>query len=173
MKLFRGDITEVKADAIVNAANNYLMAGGGVCGAIFAKAGEELDKACEEIGYCETGNAVTTKAYNLPAKYIIHAVGPIWQGGDMDEADLLRKAYYHSIHQARLHGCQSIAFPLISAGIYGFPVEKAIDIAIDTIKDWEYGLDVTLVIYDTETMKLAEKIFTKFTLAAKGIAYDE
>lgn len=167
MKLVRGDITEIKADAIVNAANNYLMRGGGVCGAIFAKAGEQLDVACEEIGYCETGEAKVTLGYELSAEYIIHAVGPIWQGGDMGEEELLKSCYDDSLYLAKVHGCKSVAFPLISAGIYGYPVKEAIRVAIETIMDNEGDLDVTLVLYDIPTMKLAEEVMTEIMLERK------
>ena len=119
-------ITDIEADVIVNAANGALMQGGGVCGAIFRAAGEaELTRACREIGYCDTGKAVVTPAFRLPAKYIIHAVGPRWRGGHEGEPNRLYEAYTNSLELAMQLNCHSIAFPLISAGIYGYPMKPA------------------------------------------------
>ena len=119
-------ITELDTDAIVNAANEGLKAGGGVCGAIFAAAGRAgLQKACDAIGRCDTGSAVITPGFDLKAKYIIHAVGPIWSGGKRGEPELLYGAYFHALTLAAENGCRSVGFPLISAGIYGYPVDKA------------------------------------------------
>lgn len=119
------DITELDTDAIVNAANSQLLEGGGVCGAIFSKAGSaELTEACSEIEECETGNAVITPGFDLPAEYVIHAVGPIWYGGDEGEAELLYGAYKNSLILAKDNDCHSIGFPLISSGIYGYPMMK-------------------------------------------------
>ena len=119
-------ITRVAADAIVNAANDGLWAGGGVCGVIFEDAGyDELTEACDKIGGCKTGSAVITPGFKLPAKYIIHAVGPVWCGGDNNEPQLLYSAYEKSLMLAKENDCRSIAFPLISAGIFGYPVNQA------------------------------------------------
>ena len=130
-------ITDVDADAIVNAANNRLLAGGGVCGAIFRAAGyEQLQAACNAIGHCDTGSAVITPGFNVKARYIIHAVGPRWAGGNHDEPQLLYSAYRSSLELAVENGCTSIAFPLISAGIFGYPVEQAWQRAIQACTDF-------------------------------------
>jgi len=128
------DITTLDVDAIVNAANAELRPGGGVCGAIHRAAGPELAGACAEIGGCPTGEARITPGFNLSAKYVIHAVGPIWQGGDAGEAGLLAGAYRTALALARAHECRSIAFPAISTGIYGYPLEEATRIAVETVR---------------------------------------
>lgn len=149
--LVRGDISRVKADAIVNAANNGLRQGSGVCGAIFAAAGEEeLRRACKEIGHCDTGKSVLTPAFRLNARYIIHTVGPVWVDGAQGEEQLLRSAYESALTLAAEHGCESIAFPLISAGVYGYPREAALQIALESFERFLDGqdMDISLVIYD-------------------------
>ena len=136
IKLEFGDITKSKDDAIVNAANEDLYAGGGVCGAIFAAAGyDELSKACDEIGYCPTGKAVITKGFKLPAKYIIHAVGPVYFNDDVS-TPLLKSAYQSSLEVASSHQLHSISFPAISAGIYGYPFKKAAKVALSAVKEY-------------------------------------
>ena len=149
--IIRDDITGLQTDAIVNAANNRLHAGGGVCGAIFTAAGAaELQKACDKIGYCETGEAVITKGFNLKAKYIIHTVGPIYGENPKEEEKQLYSCYKKSLELAKEHGIESIAFPLISSGIYGYPKADALNIATKAIKDFllENEMQVYLVIYD-------------------------
>lgn len=149
-KITYGDVTDMKTDAIVNATNSRLEAGGGVCGMIFKKAGNrELQKACDNIGYCPTGQAVITNGYKLKAKYIIHTVGPIYLDGKHDEAKLLAKAYHNTLLLAKQYGCHSIAFPLISSGIYGYPYDEALEIAKTTINEFliENDLNVYLVLY--------------------------
>ena len=137
LSLIRCDITTLQVDAIVNAANSALAPGGGVCGAIFKAAGyQELDAACKAIGGCSTGQAVITGGFALPAKYVIHTVGPIWHGGDRNEPQLLRDCYLNSLKLAAARGCQSIAFPLISSGIYGYPKKEAFKIAIAAIEEF-------------------------------------
>ncbi len=128
-----GDITTLSVDAIVNAANSALQRGGGVCGAIFRAAGPELDAACAALGGCETGSAKITPGYDLKAGHIIHAVGPVWHGGDAGEDDQLASCYRTSLALAAEHGLRSIAFPAISTGIYGFPAERAAQIAVGTV----------------------------------------
>jgi len=129
------DITGLDLDAIVNAANESLAPGGGVCGAIHRAAGPELARACAAIGHCPTGDARITPGFELPAEYVIHAVGPRWHGGDAGEAELLESAYRAALRVAGEHGVRSIAFPAISTGIYGYPLEPATRIAVSTVRD--------------------------------------
>ena len=167
LHIIRGDITRVRADAVVNAANQYLSPGGGVCGAIFAAAGrEDLEKACLKIGHCPTGRAVATPAFRLPAKYLIHAVGPVWQGGYREEEKLLRGAYLTSLELAKEHGCRSIAFPLISAGLFGYPVEAAWERAICACRDFldrhpENGPDIIFAVLDNKIIEIGEAVLQK------------
>ncbi|HKU67883.1 MAG TPA: macro domain-containing protein [Candidatus Baltobacteraceae bacterium] len=131
-----GDITALAVDAIVNAANEQLARGGGVCGAIFRAAGPQLDEACAAIGPCATGEARITPGFNARARWIVHAVGPVWRGGADGEAHLLASAYRNALELAREAGAHSIALPAISTGIYGYPREQAAQIAIHTIQEW-------------------------------------
>ncbi|NBI83266.1 RNase III inhibitor [Clostridiaceae bacterium] len=150
----RGDITKLHTDAVVNAANSALAPGGGVCGAIFAAAGyDRLDRACRAIGGCETGQAVLTDGFALPASYIIHTVGPVWHGGSHGEAQLLKSCYRSSLLLAEQHGCTSIAFPLISAGIYGYPKREALALAVEAICEFldTHEMEVTLALFEHGT----------------------
>ena len=163
LEIGRNDITKMSVDAIVNAANMKLEIGGGVCGAIFSAAGvEKLTEECNSIGSCDVGEAVITKGYDLVAKYIIHTVGPIWQGGNADEAELLRNCYINSLNLGLEYKCKSIAFPLISSGIYGYPKDQALQIAISTIGEFlmEHEMQIYLVVYDKNAIRLSEKLFT-------------
>ncbi|MEH7225637.1 macro domain-containing protein [Bacillus sp. JJ1566] len=163
LEIVRNDITQMKVDVIVNAANTELKRGGGVCGAIFQAAGaEELQAACDEIGSCAVGHAVITDAFKLPSKYIIHTPGPMWQGGSKNEAKLLQSSYYHSLELAKIYKCESIAFPLISTGIYGYPKEEALQIAVSTISSFlmEHEMLVYLVVFDKASFGVSKKLFT-------------
>lgn len=161
--IVRDNIVNLKVDAIVNAANSDLIPGAGVCGAIFLRAGmEKMMLACEQIGYCATGNAVITDGFDLPAKYVIHAVGPIYNDGKSNEESLLYDTYKNSLLLAKANNINSIAFPLISSGIYGFPKDKALSVATRAIGDFllENDMNITLVIYDKESYRLSKKVFS-------------
>lgn len=158
------DITELDTDAIVNAANMNLHEGGGVCGAIFSKAGSsELTRACSEIGRSRTGSAVITPGFNLPAKYIIHAVGPIWHGGSENEEELLYSAYTESLKLAEENGCRSIAFPLISSGIYGYPKRDAWKTAIRACRDFlkSHEIKIIFAVLSDRSKELGESVLNK------------
>lgn len=162
--IIRDDITRMETDAIVNAANNRLLEGGGVCGAIFSAAGaEELKKECDKIGYCETGDAVITKGFKLKAKYIIHTVGPVYGVNPKEEELQLYSCYEKSLKIAKKKHLNSIAFPLISSGIYGYPKAEAMKIATRAIKDFldENEMQIFLVVYDKKTFGISEKLFDR------------
>jgi O-acetyl-ADP-ribose deacetylase (regulator of RNase III) len=161
IELLQGDITKLKVDAIVNAANKSLLGGGGVDGAIHRSAGPELLEECKTLNGCETGQAKITKGYKLPAKYVIHTVGPVWNGGKYNEVELLANCYRNSLKLASKHGLASVAFPNISTGVYHFPKKDAADIAISTVRDYlskdESIEKVYFVCFDTENYGIYQK----------------
>jgi O-acetyl-ADP-ribose deacetylase (regulator of RNase III) len=157
-----GDITTLEVDAVVNAANEHLARGSGVCGAIFAAAGPRLDQACAAIGHCPTGSAVVTPAFGLPSRWVVHAVGPVYHDGRQGEPDLLASAYRDALRAAEQVGARSIAFPAISTGIYGYPPEEAAAVAIDTLRaEVAAGTtvgQVVLVAFDEATAERYERL---------------
>ncbi len=157
----RDNIVHMKTDAIVNAADSSLRPGGGVCGSIFDRAGyDKMEKACQKIGGCEVGNAVMTPGFSLPAKYVIHAVGPVWQGGSQNEEALLRACYIKSLNLAKKHWLKSIAFPLISSGSCSYPKEEALQVAITAISSFllKHDMTVYIVVYDEDAFCLSKKL---------------
>ena len=161
-KSIKGNIVEINVDIIVNAANNSLLGGGGVDGAIHAAAGSDLLNECKTIGGCPTGEARITKAYNLPAKYVIHTVGPIWNKGSKNEAELLAKCYWECLLLAKENGGKTISFPNISTGAYGFPKIEAAHIALETVvkffKEVDDSLDVVFVCFDNINYKIYQEL---------------
>jgi len=160
--IIRDDITRLETDAIVNAANSRLLAGGGVCGAIFSAAGvDDLQEACNKIGHCNVGEAVITKGFNLKAKYVIHTVGPVYGEDPVNEEYQLYSCYKNSLELAKVKKLESIAFPVISSGIYGYPKTEAIKIATTAIRDFlsSNEMEVYLVVYDRSAFEISEKLF--------------
>lgn len=161
--VIKGDITKVRADAIVNAANSSLLGGGGVDGAIHRAGGSEILEACRTIiarqGGCKIGEAVITTAGRLPAKYVIHTVGPVWNGGLNNEKEKLKNCYFNSLNMAVKNNCGSIAFPNISTGVYGYPKEEAAAIAVRTVREFLVNhspLDVIFVSFDDESKQIVQ-----------------
>jgi O-acetyl-ADP-ribose deacetylase (regulator of RNase III) len=151
----QGDITAESVDAIVNAANEHLAPGGGVCGAIHAAGGPAIERECRQIGHCPTGGAVATTAGQLSARWVIHAVGPVWHGGNRGEAELLASAYRSALDEAARVGARSLAFPAISTGIYGYPLAEATAVAVEAVRNWKgEGIDlVRFVCFDSRTLE--------------------
>ena len=161
LKIIEADITELKCDAIVNAANSSLLGGGGVDGAIHRAAGPELLEECIMLNGCDTGDAKVTKGYHLPAKYVIHTVGPIYEDGKHGEEELLVSCYKKSLTLATENDCKSVAFPIVSGGIYGYPPAEALKVAVETIKEYiaEKDIEAYVVVFDRRYVELAREMY--------------
>jgi len=170
-------ITDLSTDAIVNAANEHLQAGGGVCGAIFSAAGyDKLQAACDVFKHCDTGSAVITSGFCLKAKYVIHAVGPIWRGGQNGEPQALYNAYKRSLELAAENGCRSIGFPLISAGIYGYPLEDAWRQVIQACQDYEnstgHSMEIVFAVLDKRIIEMGNKVLIDLGYTGRGTSFE-
>ena len=173
----KSSITDLQVDCIVNAANRYLQHGSGVCGAIFQAAGAaQLQAACNAIGICEVGHTVVTPGFQLKAKYIIHAVGPKWVDGNHGEAGLLKRCYQSAMQKAQRHNCHSIAFPLISAGVYGYPVKQAWEVAIQAVRSYQqanshYKLDATFAVISDDMLQLGNAVLSGVQLPQNTVFF--
>ena len=165
LQIVRNDITKIECDAVVNAANSTLLGGGGVDGAIHRAAGKGLLLECMKLGGCKTGQAKITKGYNLPCKYVIHTVGPKWKGGKSGERELLESCYRESLKLAFDNKCEIVAFPLISSGVYGYPKEEALQVAVNEIGKFLLGHDmlVYIVVFDKDCFRVSKKLIADIT----------
>lgn len=172
IRAVQADITTLAVDAIVNAANCTLLGGGGVDGAIHSAAGPRLLAECALLGGCRTGDAKLTKGYRLPARFVIHTVGPVWKGGGKGEPDLLRSCYWRSLELARQHGFRSIAFPCISTGVYGYPVPLAVKVAVETVRDHRresgYAPEVIFCCFSQADLDLYREREAEFKASPQG-----